>query len=161
MTVGYIGVGAMGGAIARRMLTQGVHVLVYDSNASATDRMVERGAMRARSIEEVVNTAEIVFACLPNPEVSREVALGPGGVCGGTKIKYYVENSTVGAATISEIDKALLSKGISVLDVPVTGAVMAAEAGTLGVLGRRAPFPRSKSSGLFLKPSRGKSSTSG
>ena len=134
MTVGYIGVGAMGGAIARRMLTQGLQVLVYDTSALAVDRMVERGAMRAGSIEEVVNTAEIVFACLPKPEVSREVALGPGGVWEGSKIKYYVENSTVGAATISEIDKVLSSKGISVLDVPVTGAVMAAEAGTLGVL---------------------------
>ena len=81
MTIGYIGVGAMGGAIARRMLTQGLQVLVYDTSALAVDRMVERGAMRAGSIEEVVNSAEIVFACLPKPEVSREVALGPGGKC--------------------------------------------------------------------------------
>jgi 3-hydroxyisobutyrate dehydrogenase-like beta-hydroxyacid dehydrogenase len=116
------------------MLGHGYGLIAYDTNPLMADRIVDHGAVRAHSIREVVDTAEIVFACLPNPEVSLGVALGVGGVCEGTRVKYYVENSTVGAATMIEIDKGLSDNGISLLDVPVTGAVMAAEAGGLGVL---------------------------
>ena len=132
--VGFIGVGTMGGAIASRLAENGVGVLAYDPNPAAIDRVCAAGGKGASSAQEVVDSMEIVFACLPTPEVSRSVAFGPGGVSAGTKVKIYVEHSTLGGAAIKEIADGLAKHEITVLDTPVIGGTVALEVGSLGVL---------------------------
>jgi 3-hydroxyisobutyrate dehydrogenase-like beta-hydroxyacid dehydrogenase len=132
--VGFIGVGAMGGAIVARMLQHGVPVLAYDTNPQALARARSRGAATAASIREVVDSTEIVFACLPDAPICRAVALGPGGVIEGSKVKVYADTSTVGGATSVAIAAALAARSITFLDAPVVGGVISAEAGTLGIL---------------------------
>lgn len=132
--VGFIGVGIMGGAIAGRMIDNGVPVLAFDTNPDALDTMAERGASTAASVKEVVDSVEIAFACLPDATVSRAVALGPGGVAKGEKIKIYIETSTLGGEVVIELADALAERGITLLDSPIVGGVPALEAGTLGVL---------------------------
>jgi 3-hydroxyisobutyrate dehydrogenase-like beta-hydroxyacid dehydrogenase len=145
-TVGFIGVGAMGGAIAARMIKHGVSVLAYDTNPAILAGMKAKGASIAASTREVVNTTEIVFACLPTADICRAVALGPGGVSEGSKVKIYVELSTMGGAAAKELSAALAAKGIAYIDSPVVGGVIAAEAGNLGSLnaGPKAAFERIK-----------------
>ena len=84
--VGFLGVGAMGGAIAARLVQNGVPVLAYDPNAEVLAKARARGASTAESVEDVVNRVEVVFACLPNAPICREVALGRGGVIEGSKV---------------------------------------------------------------------------
>jgi 3-hydroxyisobutyrate dehydrogenase-like beta-hydroxyacid dehydrogenase len=142
--VGFIGVGAMGGAIAARMIAHGVPVLAYDRNPAALAKLQDKGATVATSVRDVVDQAEIVFACLPTADISRAVALGPDGVAGGSKVRIYVETSTLGGAMAVELSESLSRQGIAFLDCPVVGGVIAAETGTMGVLtaGPKAAFER-------------------
>ena len=133
-TVGFIGVGAMGGAIAARMIQHGVPVLAYDVNPLVLARMQARGASVAKSVRDVVDQTEVVFACLPNAEICKAVALGEGGVAGGAKVKIYLDTSTMGGETAVELSKALAERGIAFIDAPVVGGVIATEAGNLGIL---------------------------
>ena len=132
--VGFLGVGAMGGAIVARLIQNGVPVLAYDPNAEVLERARSRGAATAESVLDVVNRVEVVFACLPNAQICRQVALGPGGVLEGSKVRIYADTSTIGGSTSVEIAEALARRGIVFLDSPVVGGVISAEAGTLGVL---------------------------
>jgi len=144
--VGFIGVGIMGGAIAKRMMENAVPVLAYDKDQAALARLQALGADIASSIRDVVDQTEIVFACLPTADICRQVALGPDGVAGGTKIKIYIETSTLGGKVAIEFAEALEPFGITYLDSPVVGGGVAVAAGTLGVLtaGPRAAFERAK-----------------
>jgi 3-hydroxyisobutyrate dehydrogenase-like beta-hydroxyacid dehydrogenase len=94
----------------------------------------------------VVDQCEIVFACLPTAEICRAVALGPNGVESGSKVKIYAELSTMGGATAIELSEALAKRGITLMDSPVVGGVIALESGSLGVVvsGPSAIFGRLK-----------------
>jgi len=144
--VGFLGVGAMGGAIAARLLQNGVPVLAYDPNPEVLDRARARGAATAESVRDVVNRVEVVFACLPNAQICRQVALGPAGVVEGSKVRIYADTSTIGGSTSVEISDGLAGRGIVFLDSPVVGGVIAAESGSLGVLvaGPQAAYARVK-----------------
>jgi 3-hydroxyisobutyrate dehydrogenase-like beta-hydroxyacid dehydrogenase len=144
--VGFIGVGAMGGAIVARLLKHGVSVLAYDTNPEMLARARSHGATAAASAREVVDTAEVVFACLPDAKVCEAVALGPGGVIEGSKVRIYADTSTVGGATAVKIAEALAKRDIAFLDSPVVGGVIACESGTLGVVtsGPSAAYARVK-----------------
>jgi 3-hydroxyisobutyrate dehydrogenase len=142
--VGFIGVGMMGGPIAGRLLRSGIPVLAFDTNPAALRRIEEQGAAAAASVREVADQAEVVFACLPTPEICRAVASGEGGVAGGRKVRIYVETSTLGGSEAAAMAAALAPVGITLLDCPVVGGAVALEKGTLGVLvsGPRAAFER-------------------
>jgi 3-hydroxyisobutyrate dehydrogenase-like beta-hydroxyacid dehydrogenase len=144
--VGFLGVGAMGGAIAARLVQNGVPVLAYDPNPEVLDRARARGAATAESVQDVVNRVEVVFACLPNAQICRQVALGPAGVVEGSKVRIYADTSTIGGSTSVEISDGLAGRGIVFLDSPVVGGVIAAESGSLGVLvaGPQAAYARVK-----------------
>lgn len=144
--VGFLGVGAMGGAIVARLIQNGVPVLAYDPNAEVLARAHARGAATAESVQDVVNRVEVVFACLPNAQICRQVALGPAGVVEGSKVRIYADTSTIGGSTSVEISDGLAGRGIVFLDSPVVGGVIAAESGSLGVLvaGPQAAYARVK-----------------
>jgi 3-hydroxyisobutyrate dehydrogenase-like beta-hydroxyacid dehydrogenase len=142
--IGFIGVGIMGGAIAARMMERGFSVLAYDTRSEALDRLCAQGAARAVSVLDVADRAEIVFACLPRPDISRSVAIGKDGILGGSAVKVYVDLSTLGGDTAIELSKALAERGITYIDGAIVGPVFAIQAGTLGVLaaGPKAAFER-------------------
>lgn len=138
-TVGFIGLGNMGGPIASRLVQRGFAVLGYDRDSQALERAVVAGCRAAADIREIADTCEIVLACLPTAEICRAVALGDEGVAAGARIKIYIETSTFGAAVAEELAAGLAGAGIALIDAPVVGAVMALERGTLGVLAAGAP----------------------
>jgi len=136
----------MGAAIAARMMAHGVPVLACDNDPQALARIAAKGATPAGSVREVVDQVEIVFACLPTAAICKAVALGPDGVAAGRKVRVYVETSTLGGEMAKELSEGLAAHGIAYIDAPVIGGVVAAEAGTLGVLtaGPQAAFNRIK-----------------
>lgn len=144
--IGFIGVGAMGGAIARRMMQHGVPVLAYDRNDAVLQDLVSKGAAAARSARDIADRCEIIFACLPTADICNAVALGTEGVVHGSRIKIYLDTSTLGGAAAEALASGLAAKGIAFIDCPVIGGVIAAESGTLGVLsaGPKAAFDRVK-----------------
>lgn len=132
--VGCIGLGRMGGAIATRLLGAGRPLVVHDLDEGACARLAALGARVAASPREVADMAETVFACLPGPAVSREVAFGEAGVIGGSAIRHHVEMSTLGPVAMREVAGRLADRGIATLDAPVSGGPRAAETGALTLI---------------------------
>jgi len=131
---GFIGLGAMGSAIARRLVRSGIPLHVYDPDSAKVASLVELGAIAHDSPRAVADVAEVVYACLPAAAVSRQVAYGEGGVCGGNAIHGYVEMSTIGRSAVMDIDEQLKQSGIAMLDAPVSGGPKGADAGTLSIM---------------------------
>lgn len=130
---GFIGLGSMGGAIAARFLDAGAPLSVYDTNPASLAAFGAKGATIARSAREVADRCEIVFACLPTIEISRETALGADGVVKGGAIRSYVETSTIGLKTAQAIAEGLAPK-IGFIDAPVSGGPPGARTGTLSTM---------------------------
>jgi 3-hydroxyisobutyrate dehydrogenase-like beta-hydroxyacid dehydrogenase len=72
--IGWIGLGAMGGAIAQRIVTSGLSLQVFDKLSSAVARLESVGAVGVNDLSEL-RRCSIVFACLPHREASEAVAL--------------------------------------------------------------------------------------
>ena len=111
----------MGGAMAERLLEGGYPLIACDPDSERLQGLIGRGASSAATPRAVADQAEIVFACLPSPEISRHVATGADGAADGKAVKIYIECSTIGQATMTAIAEALTAGGISTLDMPVSG----------------------------------------
>ncbi len=133
-TVGFIGLGAMGAPMARHLARSGVPVLVYDINRSAVRSVVACGARAMAHPRAIADRARVVFTCLPSLDALRAVVLGKNGLQGGRAIKTWVDCSTTGAEFAREIAAAVKPAGIRLLDAPITGNVVKAGNGTLGVM---------------------------
>jgi 3-hydroxyisobutyrate dehydrogenase-like beta-hydroxyacid dehydrogenase len=132
--VGFIGLGNMGLPMARRLVEADHDVVAFDPRADALEQLAALGAHAAASAKEVADRAETVLASLPSPAVSLEVATGADGVAAGTRVKRYVDLSTVGSHTATRIHDLLAARNIVAIDSPVSGGVGGAESGTLAVM---------------------------
>lgn len=146
MQLGFIGLGDMGRPLAMRLLKAGFPLTVCDLNFVATEAFRKAGASVANSPAEVASKAELVFVCLPSPQVSEEVALGAQGVVHGNRMKLYAEVSTIGYTTMHRIADALQARGVGVLDSPVSGGPTGEAKGRLSCFVASAPndFERAK-----------------
>jgi 3-hydroxyisobutyrate dehydrogenase and related beta-hydroxyacid dehydrogenases len=134
LTFGFIGLGNMGGPMARRLLDGGYALAVYDRNPAVLDPLVEKGAKRCAGILEMAQEVDTIFLSLPTPEIVEAVALGPGGLVEGQRVKRVVDLSTIGPRMARHVAQALGKRGILYVDSPVSGGVGGAERGTLAVM---------------------------
>jgi 3-hydroxyisobutyrate dehydrogenase-like beta-hydroxyacid dehydrogenase len=120
--------------------------VAFDTRKDAVDRLVALGAEAAASPKEVADRVETVLASLPSLQASLDVATGPGGVIEGSRVKRFVDLSTVGSQMAVRIHDGLQTRGIVQLDSPVSGGVAGAEKGTLAVMvsGPRADYETAK-----------------
>ena len=132
--VGFVGLGQMGGPMARRLLAAGYALVVHDVRAQAMDALVAEGAEAARSPAGVADRSEVALVSLPTPEVVRAVSLGPDGLIHGGAIRTYVDLSTTGQAMAVEVAAALAERSTVTIDAPVSGGVRGAREGTLAVM---------------------------
>ena len=93
-TIGFVGIGRMGGPMAGRLMDAGYSLCIYDPNSDATTALVERGARLAKSPAEVASSADIVLASLPTPDIVKAVALGPDGIVAGNRASIMIDLST-------------------------------------------------------------------
>jgi 2-hydroxy-3-oxopropionate reductase len=133
--LGIVGVGNMGFHFANRLLEHGYELVIHDKNEETLNffRKIEN-AYIGSSPKDVADQAEIVFVSLPTPPIISQVALGEGGLIHGSKIRTYVDLSTTGQSKALEIAALLSSRGIEVLDAPVSGGVPGAKSGTLAIM---------------------------
>ena len=134
MEIGFIGLGNMGFPMARRLIQGNHRVVAFDTRSEALDRAVALGAHAASSPKEVADRAETVLASLPSPTASLEVATGRTAVIEGSRVKRYVDLSTIGSRTAVQIHDRLAERNIVAIDSPVSGGVSGAEKGTLAVM---------------------------
>jgi 2-hydroxy-3-oxopropionate reductase len=132
-TIGFIGLGAIGAPMARRIAEAGYELTVHDINAEALQRFAGKARL-AGSAREVADHAQIVFVCLATLPVHHPVILGQDGVAAGKAARICVVTSTTGSALVAEMAAGLASRGIALVDAPMTGGRVRAAAGTLTVM---------------------------
>ena len=131
-TVGFIGLGKMGGPMSRRLLGAGFAVHVFNRSPAAIDALASAGARPCASVAELCGRCEVVLTALPTPEsvaqVWRELeaAARPG--------QLFADHSTVALEQSRDCARALPAKGAAFLDAPVSGGPGGAAAGTLTVM---------------------------
>jgi 3-hydroxyisobutyrate dehydrogenase-like beta-hydroxyacid dehydrogenase len=142
MDIGFIGLGKMGFPMARRLIEAKHQLVVFDTRQQAVDKLVGLGAQAASSPKQVADRTETVMASLPSLQASLDVATGKDGVIEGSKVKRFVDLSTVGSQMAVRIHDLLKTRNIVQLDSPVSGGVGGAEKGTLAVMvsGPKADF---------------------
>jgi 4-hydroxybutyrate dehydrogenase / sulfolactaldehyde 3-reductase len=135
MNIGFIGLGTMGGPMARNVQKKGHRLTVYDTNRAAVDALVKEGASAAATPKDVAAASEIVITMLPDaPDVER-VTLGTDGVAQGIRAgSVYIDMSTIDPATTRKVGAAIAAKGASMIDSPVGKTADAAVAGTLTLM---------------------------
>ena len=84
-TVGFIGLGNMGGGMSSNIQKAGYQLVVYDVREESTKRLLEGGARLGNSPADVANRCDITFTSLPGPKEVEAVALGKEGVLEGIK----------------------------------------------------------------------------
>src|SRR5260370_20464595 len=134
--LGWIGLGNMGSGIATRVRNAGLPLMVYDRDRSKEDELVSQGAELATSLTELPACAEVFFSCVPDAAAVRSVYFGADGVLHSAKPgAYIVEMSTVAHETSLDLFRAGRERGISVLDLAISGSTPIAESGSLTLFG--------------------------
>lgn len=141
-TVGVIGVGVIGQAIASTLLDAGYPVVVHDVDEEKVNQLRAEGAGSASSPAGLAEAVDVVISSLPNGEQVRNVALGSGGLVEADGEFVYVDISTVGPDAIREVAAALAERGVQVVDAPISGGREGAESGELRfMVGCDGPLP--------------------
>ena len=136
-SIGFIGVGRMGGRMANRLLDAGYSLSIFDTTPDMLKPLVDRGARAAASVAEVAAACEIVLASLPTPPIVEAVALGPGGIAESAasgRVRIFIDTSTTGATTARRVAAGLAKKNVAAVDSPVSGGLAGAQNGTLAVM---------------------------
>ena len=131
--IGFVGLGTMGGPMVTNLAKAGTALVVYDSNEAASAAVGKLpGAIVAASPSEVASVATVVFTCLPNDAIVRDVYVGANGIASGARPGLVTcDCSTVSAETTLELNRALAAKGITHPDTPMLGSQPQAVSGEI------------------------------
>src|SRR4051794_13267128 len=134
-SVGFIGLGIMGGPMAANLVRAGFDVVGYNRSPGKVDRLVDQGGRGAGSVAEAVRDADVVVTVLPDSSDVEAVALGAEGVFANARPGLlYIDMSTIRPATARTVAEAGRKVDIRVLDAPVSGGEQGAIDGTLSVM---------------------------
>ncbi|WP_298725233.1 3-hydroxyisobutyrate dehydrogenase [uncultured Ferrovibrio sp.] len=145
--IGFIGVGNMGGPMARNLLKAGHRVKAFDLSADLVQRVVDAGGEKAGNAQDAVRDVEIVITMLPAGKHVASVYTGEKGILAAAKPgTLFIDSSTIDVKTAREVIQAAEAKGMMMLDAPVSGGVAGAEnaALTFMVGGREEAFFKAK-----------------
>jgi 3-hydroxyisobutyrate dehydrogenase-like beta-hydroxyacid dehydrogenase len=131
--VAFIGLGAMGGRLAGRLLDAGHDVTVWNRTRAKAKELLDAGATLAATPADAAGQSEVVITTVTDLPALLAVIAGRGGLAGSIGgSTTLIEMSTVGPAAVSQLVP-LMPDGVGLLDAPVLGSISEAEAGTLRV----------------------------
>ncbi|MBI4839802.1 MAG: NAD-binding protein [candidate division NC10 bacterium] len=143
--LGFIGLGVMGGPMARNLIKAGYPLTGFDTDPARMAAFVAAGGKPAASAAEVGRASAVVCLSLPTGDVVRQVVMGEGGLVtvmpSGMAI---LDLSTTEAKVAQDAAKACAARGIAFLDAPVSGGEQGAIDATLSIMvgGDAAAFAR-------------------
>jgi len=134
MNIGYVGLGSMGGALARRL--QLTHPLrVFDLNPAAVAGLVDAGATACASLPELAAACDVILLCLPKSDHVRAAIFGADGLAGALKPGALLVDQTTGDPEATRAMATELAKrGVALIDAPVSGGAAGAAAGTIAIM---------------------------
>ncbi|RDI99851.1 NAD(P)-dependent oxidoreductase [Dyella solisilvae] len=138
MKVGFIGLGAMGSAMASNLLKAGHEVTVWNRSPAATEPLASLGAKVAKSADRAV-LGDVVFSMLANDQAVRDVFLTDGLLDAMDKGMVHVNHATISVALAREIAAEHAQRGLEYVAAPVFGRPDAAAAGRLNILAAGKP----------------------
>jgi 3-hydroxyisobutyrate dehydrogenase-like beta-hydroxyacid dehydrogenase len=134
-TLGFVGLGAMGSRLARRLLEAGHTVTGYNRTPAKARALESVGLKLAATPRETADGALAVFSMVTNDAALRAVALGPDGILAGLgRGAVFVEMSTVSPAITRELGAAVVRGGAVMLDAPVSGSTISVERGEASIV---------------------------
>jgi 3-hydroxyisobutyrate dehydrogenase-like beta-hydroxyacid dehydrogenase len=129
-TLGFVGLGAMGSRLARRLLDARYPVVGYNRTPAKAKPLLDAGMRAAGSPREVAEVSDVVFSMVTDNAALRAVTLGPDGLVGGLRRDaVLVEMSTVSPAVTREIGEVVAAHGAIMLDAPISGSTITVEQG--------------------------------
>ncbi len=153
--LGFIGLGAMGGRVTKRLLEAGHTVTGYNRTKSKAQWLLDSGMRWGESPHAVAESADVVFTMVTNTQALHEVFGGPDGILAGLRAgKVYIDMSTVSPATSKQLSAQVAEKGARMLDCPVSGSVITLEQGNLSLMvgGEKEVFEKVKPILLDIGP---------
>lgn len=134
MKVGFIGLGNVGGKLARSILRNGFDLTVRDLDPATTQQFLSSGASVAQSPREIAEASEIIITCLPNPSASASVMEDDDGILAGlTEGKIWIEMSTTDQREVLRLGQKVEALGASPADCPVSGGCHRAATGNIAI----------------------------
>ncbi len=134
MNLGYVGLGAMGGALARRlMLSRELRVL--DLRPERMAEFADQGAIPAQDGAALARASDVVLLCVPRSADVRAAIFGPGGLAEGLEPGKILIDQTSGDPDETRAMAAeLAERGVTLIDAPVSGGPRGADAGTIAIM---------------------------
>jgi 3-hydroxyisobutyrate dehydrogenase-like beta-hydroxyacid dehydrogenase len=145
--LGYVGLGAMGGLMAERLMAKGHAVTGYNRTKSKAQGLIDKGMKWADSPREVAEASDAVFVMVTNSAALEAVANGPDGLLAGLGAgKLLIDMSTVSPAVSRALAARVRDRGAEMVDAPVSGSVITLQQGKLSVMvgGEASTFERVK-----------------
>jgi len=131
-TIGFIGLGHMGNPMAKNLAKKKHTVIGYDLNPKNLHDLQAAGGLAVNSIDELAKQSDIIILVLPTVHSVENICQGEKGLFTLAKTNTLIINcSTIDVATARSLDKIATEHQINLLDAPISGGVMGAEAGTL------------------------------
>jgi len=131
MKIGFIGLGNVGAKLSGSLLRNGVDLTVYDLSKDLIDGFVARGATAGDSPAQMMRDCDAVITCLPSPAASDSVMqemlpeVGPG--------KIWMEMSTTDESEIRRLGAAVIARGATAVECPVSGGCHRADTGNISI----------------------------
>jgi 3-hydroxyisobutyrate dehydrogenase-like beta-hydroxyacid dehydrogenase len=136
-TIGFIGLGNMGGNMAARYLAAGYTVYGEDRDREHAQSLVDQGLQWASTPRALAEAVDVVMTSLPNDDIVESVASGPDGIVAGLSDgKVWADLSTISPRASREVAKQVREqgRGAHMLDTPVSGSVPQVKSGTLTIM---------------------------
>ncbi|MEJ2302793.1 MAG: NAD(P)-dependent oxidoreductase [Anaerolineales bacterium] len=135
LTLGFVGLGVMGGRMVKRLLEAGHPVIGYNRTKSKADWLLDAGMKWADSPRLVAEGSDVTFTMVTNTYALEAVTSGADGILAGLSAgKIYVDMSTVSPTASQKIASQVAKRGAQMLDAPVSGSVSTLEEGKLSIM---------------------------
>ena len=145
MKIGFIGLGNVGGKLARSLLRNNFDLTVRDLDKNLTKPFEDLGAKVSNSAKELTEKVDLIITSLPSPKVSAEVMEAEDGILNGlSQNKIWLEMSTTDEAEIKRLGEKVIAKKAIPLDGPVSGGCHRAATGNIAIFvgGERKAFEK-------------------
>jgi 3-hydroxyisobutyrate dehydrogenase len=133
--LGYVGLGAMGGRMAERLISKGHTVTGYNRTKSKAQWIIDRGMRWGDSPRAVAEAVDVVFVMVTDSAALEAVAYAPDGLLAGLGPgKVVIDMSTVSPAASRALAAKVRERGADMVDVPVSGSILTLEQGKLTMM---------------------------
>lgn len=144
--IGFIGLGNMGGLMARNLITAGHSLKVFDLSEEAMNFVVQSGATAADSVKDAASGVDFVVSMLPVGANVREVFMNDGVIAAADPGTVFIDSSTIDVDSAKATASAAKDAGFEMVDAPVSGGTVGADAAILTFMcgGEASTFAKAK-----------------